>query len=537
VLGLYAIALVVSSGYRWANPPAPRVLGFNEQLMQVQEVLGDGVTGRTIRLAYFDYTPRARPDAPVVVLLHGSPGSAGGFAGIMPQLSGECPPPDTLGGGFSRRPIVCPSLPPANAVRVIAPYLPGYGHSENTIADYSFRAHAYYLRSMLDTLGIQRAHFVGYSMGGGPSFNLEDIAPERVASITLLSSLGVQEFELMGDYHLNRIVHGIQLVLLWALESLTPHFGALDAFPGVEYGRNFFESDQRPLRGWMQRYEKPMLVLHGLQDAQVPPEAAAEHVRIVPQSEELLFPEGGHGIVFSDPQTLAGPILDFVARVESGRARIRSTASPQRVAAAAAPIVMAPMIGVATFSFYVLVLVLAILVPELGAAAAGALLAAGRAPWVGSLLACVLGVFLGELIVRSFARAAGRRFGVDAQRRFPYRVLLKRGAVEQQVRAFQRSLSAAMIQRFWVGARMASYLAAGSVLQGWRAALKQLAWMVVGSACWAVLATGLATLMAWPVARWLFPTWPLPVVLIAAVLLWALGKGLRVVFQPQGARA
>ncbi len=287
-LVLYLLALGASTVWRAVRPATPIEPAFNEKFADVPEFSGDAKTGRMIRLAYYDYVPAGQPNAPVVVLLHGSPGSAGGFAGLLPQLSGNCPPPGTLGGGFTRRPIVCPAAV-ASPYRVIAPYMPGFGHSENTIADYSFRAHAQYLRALLDQLGIKHAHFVGYSMGGGPAFNVWDIEPERVSSITLLSSLGVQEFELMGDYHLNHFVHGVQVVPLWMIENLLPDFGALEAVPGVEYALNFYQSDQRPLREFMRRYDKPLLVIQGLQDTQVPPDAAFEHHRIVPHSELMTF--------------------------------------------------------------------------------------------------------------------------------------------------------------------------------------------------------------------------------------------------------
>jgi pimeloyl-ACP methyl ester carboxylesterase len=525
-LGAYLVALAASTGYRLLRSKPQPVAGFNEHFMQVPEFAGDAPTGRTIRLAYFDYAPPGKPDAPVVVLLHGSPGGATGFAGLMPSLSGNCPPPGTLGGGFTRRPIVCPNPLPAHAVRVIAPYLPGFGDSENTITDYSFRAHAQYLRAMLDQLGVKRAHIIGYSMGGGPAFNLEDIDPARVASITLLSSLGVQEFELMGDYHLNHITHGMQFVPLWFIEDLLPDFGAFDASPGVEYALNFYQSDQRPLRPWMLRYDKPLLVMQGLQDAQVPPEAAFEHARIVPQAELITFADGGHGMVFNTPTELAPPLLDFVARVEAGVAPTRAGATPQRVADALVPVQLVPMVGVALFSYYALLIVFAALKPEFGAAAVGAFLAAGRAPLFGSLIASSLGVLLGDLIVRSVMRGRSQRYGVDAAAHLPWRFVMARASVDASVRAFERGVGQGMLRRFVLGARSATYLGGASVLRGARAALAQLGCMVGGACIWSAVAVTLASVIAWPFVR-AFPSWPLPVVLLTGLVLLALAIVLR----------
>ena len=66
----------------------------------------------------------------------------------------------------------------------------------------------------------------------------------------LLSSIGVQEMELLGYYPLNHAVHGAQLAALWLLHRAVPHFGALTHFPlDLPYARNFYDTDQRPLRG------------------------------------------------------------------------------------------------------------------------------------------------------------------------------------------------------------------------------------------------------------------------------------------------
>ena len=93
-------------------------------------------------------------------------------------------------------------------------------------------------------------------MGGGVALSLVDIAPERVASLTMVSAIGVQEMELTGDYYVNHFVHAVQLAALWVAREGIPHMGLLDrAMLGVPYARNFFDSDQRPLRGVLQRVE------------------------------------------------------------------------------------------------------------------------------------------------------------------------------------------------------------------------------------------------------------------------------------------
>ena len=109
-----------------------------------------------------------------------------------------------------------------------APDLPGFGESAHWVADYSVRAHAHAVLAMMDALAIERAHLVVWSMGGGVSLNMADLAPDRVASITLIAAIGAQEAEGSGDYlfehakyalgYLGFVIGGELLPLPWHRE-------------------------------------------------------------------------------------------------------------------------------------------------------------------------------------------------------------------------------------------------------------------------------------------------------------------------------
>ena len=224
-----------------------------------------------------------------VVLVHGSPGTSRVFGSVTPALA----------AGF----------------RVIVPDLPGFGASTHKLPDYSFRAHAQYILELLNELRIRKAQLVGFSMGGGVVLSMADIAPERVASIVLLSAIGVQEQELLGSYWLNHVLHGAQLGALWLLREGAPHFGFLDRIAlDVEYARNFYDSDQRPLRTILERYKGPMLILHGNRDPLVPVAAAMEHHQLVPQSR-LRVIDGDHFMVFQRPGVIIKPMEDFLRHI------------------------------------------------------------------------------------------------------------------------------------------------------------------------------------------------------------------------------
>lgn len=240
------------------------------------------LSGR-VRLAYLD-----SGDGQPVLLIHGSPGSSDVLRGLMEQM------------------------PPR--YRCIVPDLPGFGASTHELAGYSFKAHARYLLELMDRLGIRRAHLVAFSMGGGVALSMAALAPDRVASIAMISAIGVQEHELAGSYTINHAAHGALLLALWLMREGIPHFGFLDrGFLTVEFARNFYDSDQRPLRAILERYHGPMLIVHGSRDPHVPLSAALEHHRLVPQSE-LVVLDDNHYMIFERPARVAAPLVRFLDR-------------------------------------------------------------------------------------------------------------------------------------------------------------------------------------------------------------------------------
>ena len=289
ILTIYAALLAASFAVRISKNPDP--IAPDRKIQTVS-----ALDGTPVEIAYIEYGEARDKEIPVV-MIHGSPGSAGAFDGLAAELPGR---------------------------KIIALDLPGFGYSERDIPDYSIRSHAYYVNAFLKKKGIEKAHFVGFSLGGGVVMHSAELKPELVESVTFMASIGVQEYELFGDFYINRAIHAGQLTLAWTLRELTPHFGILDGGM-IEYSRNFYDTDQRPLRKLLTRYEKPFLIIHGKDDRLVPVEAAREHARIVPQSEyhEL---DDNHFFVFMRPGIIAARLDEFWRRVEKGVGATRSAA-------------------------------------------------------------------------------------------------------------------------------------------------------------------------------------------------------------------
>ncbi|MBZ0113802.1 MAG: alpha/beta fold hydrolase [Thermoanaerobaculia bacterium] len=422
-------------------------------------------TTQKVRIAYREWGATS-DRSPVVVLLHGSPGSSTDFRALAPQL------------------------PPR--FRVLAPDFPGFGASTRRVADYSIRSHAAMTREWLDALGVGPVHLLGFSMGGGVALEMLDQDPGRVRSLTLLSSIGVQEQELLGDYSMNHAVHGLQLAGLWLLREATPNFGAFDhSMLNVEYARNFFDSDQRPLRRILENVEVPTLIVHGTRDPLVPVTAAEEHHRLVPQSELVRF-DASHFMVFRAPADLVDVLSRFLTLADDGQAPVRKQATSERLRGAQMPYDPTSLQPVEGLALWVLGLLLALSTlasEDLTCIGAGLLVSHGRLEFLPAVVACGLGILVGDLALYG----AGRFLGRGGLHRRPWRWLLSPERVESSTRWFaERGPWVILGSRFVPGARLPTYFAAGLLRAGfWRF----LGWFVLAVALWTPLLVGLSVLL------------------------------------------
>lgn len=456
-------ALLALSYLVWALRPAPQPLGPR---IELPAFTAEGPAEGTVETGYGDRGPA---DAPALLLLHGSPGRRGNFDALLKALPSD--------------------------LRVLSLDMPGVLHTSASAPDVSIRAHARATLSFLDQRGVERAHVLGFSMGGGVALEMQSIAPDRVQSIVFLAAIGVQELELFGNYELNHAVHGLQLAAMHAVRLLFPHFGAFDHTSlNLGYGRNFFDTDQRPLRGMLEDLEIPMWIVHGERDFLVPYAAAVEHRRLVPHAEFTGLPDRSHFLPWSWTEPLAAGLSDFVKRVEAGEAPTRASATPERLAAAAEPWdpASAPPYAGVMMGVMLLLLAASTLVSEdLACIGAGLLVSQGRLAFIPATLACFLGILIGDLALF----LAGRALGRPAIARAPLKWVIDEARLERASAWFQRRGAAVIfLSRFTPGLRLPTYFTAGAVRTRLRTfafyfALAGILWtpILVGLAAWAGL--------------------------------------------------
>ncbi|MBX7172093.1 MAG: alpha/beta fold hydrolase [Pyrinomonadaceae bacterium] len=430
-LCVYLLLMAWSGVVRFRQPEKP--FPENKKVADLQTISGEKTLNSTIRFAYQEFSPENPTDSTPIFMFHGSPGESRDLVKVGQEI------------GKTRR--------------VIIPDLPGFGDSTEQIPDYSFLAHALYALELADQLGIQKFDVLGFSMGGGVVLSLYDIAPDRVRSVSMVSAIGVQEYELLGNYQINHALHGIQLGFFWFLKNFTPNFGIFDKMV-ISYCRNFYDSDQRPLRGILQKIEVPVMIIHGTQDPLVPIEAAREHARLVPQSEFFEFNDESHFIVFLHPEKVVSNLSEFLNKVQNRTAKTRANADANRVAESQKPFQaeISEVKGVTAFVFFLLITACSLITEDLTCIAVGVLAAQGRINLTLAIIFCSLGLWIGDMLVYW----SGRWIGQKALHRAPFSWFINENAVKKGADWFQkRGAIAIFLSRFMPSFRFPMYLGAG----------------------------------------------------------------------------
>lgn len=451
---LYLSLLALSGLWQWFSLSSPdseprgRVAS-----VEVARLSASGpVAGPPVRVAYRE-TGTGRP----ILYLHGSPGSGRDSTHLSEILS--------------RR------------YRLLALDLPGFAASSRWLPDYGIEAHARYVLAFMDALKLERAHLIGHSMGGGVALQVAHLAPERVASIVSYAGIGVQEGEGSGDYHFEHLKYAVGYGLLVVAPELLPHFGLLGPRASRHaFIRNFWDTDQRPLRGILESLEVPFLILHGREDFLVPASAAEEHHRIVEHSEMVMFDES-HFMVFSrrGSEKLAQEIMPFLERHDDAQAlparrTVDYSAGPGELAGL--PTDLGLERGLGPWAQIGLLVAAAFVSEDLTCISAGLLAGAHRIDPFVAVFGCFLGIFVSDLWLWWTGRLIGRRV-------LRWRWISRRippESVERFAEKLDRHLGKAVVaSRFLPGTRLPMYLAAGVVS---KRPVAFTVWLLIAASVW-----------------------------------------------------
>ncbi len=473
------------------------------QTQMVTVAQGDGEgrsTGGSVELEVLRWGAEGAGAGGVpVVLLHGSPSrGAADFLGLGPAL-GE------------------------RGREAVAVSLPGFGRSGDWVGDYSVRANARLALNVMDELGVERAHVVGWSLGGGSAIWMAELAPERVASLTLMASIGVQEAEGSGSYYFEHAKYALGYVGLVVLPEFVPHFGLLGerSFRHA-FIRNFWDTDQRPLRGVMEGLETPTLILQGREDFLLSAWTAEESHRVIEPSRLVMY-DAGHFLP-TGSEIDGRPGYEVVAEeiaAFAGRHDVAGVAV-QREYVDHAPVEadVDRTIGGVTIArdtpwwLVILIIMLGCKVSEdLTVIATGLLVSAGIVDIGVGLIGCFLGIFVGDMALWAVGRFLGRRI-----LNIPWfrKRLPERSLAHWQDMLDKHTVKAVFLSRMLPGTRVPMYVAAGML---GRRPFVFIFWFAVAVAVWTPVLLGLTMLVGPPVLSFVEGVVEGPVALIVSIVI------------------
>ena len=230
---------------------------------------------------------------------------------------------------------VMPAL--AASHRVVAIDLNGFGYTQRPTsrASYTREAQAKLVLGTLDALGIDRAHIVGHSYGGGLTLYLASRHPERFRTMVLVDSsaptyandrrsrfaalrpldvLFVRALALrpsMVRKGLLRSYYDDSLVTPELVQAYRDRL-AIEGVGGAFYGLTAPAPAGEPVE--LEKIAVPSLVIWGAHDVLISPETGRRAAARLPHAEFVLFDKSGHLPMEEEPEAFLNTVLPFLER-------------------------------------------------------------------------------------------------------------------------------------------------------------------------------------------------------------------------------
>lgn len=347
-------------------------------------------------------------------------------------------------------------------VRIIFDY-PLETLSGNEI-DLSLQARSKIASSFIDSLEIQRLSIRGHGYGGLTAIEMlsnNDHIFGKVKNIVLLTSLGIQDLQFLGNYSFNRSIYSILHLTMRITEYFVPHMGYFYQQPIQEYyTKPLLEMDQREIRDDLTNLDLPLLIVHPKGDNYASVTISQETHRLVPQSY-FVSPKGTHDIYFSEPSKILAHLSWFTELSEKGNTAYKSNAAEERLDQSNADFDPERVQDLSRSTLTILgfmLVIIATISEDMGAISAGLLVASGLLPFWFVLLVTISGIFVVDMSIFLLGKYVGR----PVIQKVPFRWFIKESDVSSAENTFKmRGVEIIFLARFLPGARLPVYLVAG----------------------------------------------------------------------------
>ncbi|MSR10873.1 MAG: alpha/beta hydrolase [Gammaproteobacteria bacterium] len=228
------------------------------------------------------------------------------------------------GGDVTRYRDIGPALAAAG-YRMIAVNQRGIMGSTGSLENLTLHDYAADVVAIIDSLGIPKAHLIGWALGNRTSRVVATDFPDRVASITLIAAGGLAEpltepgelGELLGNAALP-VAEKVRLARRTLFSDATPDSVIEEFVSTLQYWNAARASQTRanrdtPLQEWWAGGNGPMLIVQGLDDKTAPP---ANGIQMQAEFGDRItlvnLENAGHLMGMEQPQATAAAIIEFL---------------------------------------------------------------------------------------------------------------------------------------------------------------------------------------------------------------------------------
>jgi pimeloyl-ACP methyl ester carboxylesterase len=208
--------------------------------------------------------------------------------------------------------------PWADKFRVIHPYHPGFGESGDDPAMDTFNDYVMHYVDLLDALGIDKVHLVGFSLGGFLAAQFASQQRQRVKTLTLVAPAGMRSAEYPtldvlatpGDQIVGSLASNFEVLKPWLPAGPDPDFIAARYREATTLAR-LLPWNPKFLR-YLHRIDVPTLIVWGDEDKLVPRQHAELWKKALPNARVEIFKGAGHLVLDEKPEA-ASAVAAFAA--------------------------------------------------------------------------------------------------------------------------------------------------------------------------------------------------------------------------------
>jgi pimeloyl-ACP methyl ester carboxylesterase len=261
------------------------------------------VTVAGVRSPAIEVGPQGAAEA--VVYVHGNPGSRLDFSDLVSRT-----------GDFAR---------------AIAPDIPGFGDADKPHPrnfKYRVRAIGAHLATMLEQLGVGRAHFVGHDFGGPFSIGAVLARPQAAGSLSFINTGILKGYRwhrwariwrtpVVGELFMlltneKRFKDGFRRLPPDFVDQMWRHFDSRTRRTVLDLYRGTDTEDMSAVAAALRKLDLPSIVVWGVHDLYVPVEFADTNREALPRATVHRIEKAGHWPFIDRPDEVAAVLLPFL---------------------------------------------------------------------------------------------------------------------------------------------------------------------------------------------------------------------------------